>query len=201
MTSGEQQNEETNQWNIRLARTFRHTSEWSTEFGVSAEFGQLYNRTTEDSGTRWAAALHADSRFEDWGLQLEVIRYELSPRNPIGIDDRIVQFGAFGVDFPVAASGTVFVLNVSRDIPLALGPIEKLTVYNDYSVLVKDASPHESVLNVTGCLVTAGKMLVYIDLILGRNHVFLGPDNLGTGVGRGDGRFRARFNLNVGFYF
>lgn len=72
--SGTQQNEETNQVNGRVAYTLQHGDGFSTELGLSLMGGQVYNRTTNDSGDRWAGALHTTNKHT---LRS---KFELEPR-------------------------------------------------------------------------------------------------------------------------
>lgn len=53
---GDQQNEEINRLNLRLARTFGADSGCEHEIGLSGQRAQLYNAETDDSGDAWAAA-------------------------------------------------------------------------------------------------------------------------------------------------
>ncbi|MFO8085411.1 MAG: hypothetical protein R6U27_13955 [Desulfobacterales bacterium] len=197
-----QENEETNQFNLRLAYTFKHGSFGSTELGVSGQWGQLYNNTTDDEGDHWAAAAHLNGFYGPFNLMLEAIRYEYNPENPPGIDNDIIMMGAFADAFPVAAEGSIYVANLSYNFPVDWGPITSLTFYDDYSILVKDESDFEnSQINTLGCLISANPVYVYVDLIMGKNMIYLdGPqDSLAAG-NRGHG-WHTRFNVNVGYYF
>ncbi|MGM0428506.1 MAG: hypothetical protein ACQEQ7_14880 [Thermodesulfobacteriota bacterium] len=203
-----QTNEETNQINGRLAYTWDRSGLGSTELGLSGQLGQLYNRTTGSMGTHWAAAAHLNGFYGPWNLMLECARYSFSPKNPPGMDDRTVIMGAFGTAFPVAADGTLVVANLSYDFPLTLGPINKLTFYNDYSILLKDEDDfHNTQINTLGCLISAPPIYTYVDLVMGKNAPFLGvPTDIhstphGLGPGDPDADWETRFNINIGYYF
>ena len=92
--------------------------------------------------------------------------------------------------------------NLSYDLPVDFGPITKLTFYNDYSILVKDEDDFEdSKVNTLGFLISADPIYTYVDLIMGKNMIYLdGPrDSLAAGD-KGHG-WNTRFNVNVGYYF
>lgn len=204
VTQDDQQNEETNQFNIRLAYTLAHGESGSTELGVSGQWGQLYNDTTRDTGDRWAAAAHLNGLYGPFNLMLETVRYEFNPENPVGVSDRTVLVGAFAFPHEIAARGTLYVANLSYDLPVNWGPVSMLTFYDDYSRLVKDESDFEdSEINTLGCLVTAGPVYTYIDFIMGKNANFIGDggvDGFAAGRNRDEG-WSTKFNINVGYYF
>jgi len=198
-----QANEETNQFNARLAYTFEHSGLGSTEVGLSGQYGQLFNSITDGTGDHWAAAAHLNGYYGPFNLMLEAARYGFDPDNPADVDDDQILMGAFAVAAPVAAQGTVYVANLAYDVPVEWGPISLLTFYNDYSILVKDADDfNDSQINTLGCLVTAGPLYTYIDFILGKNAQFLGGGSEAFGAARdSDDDWNARFNINVGYYF
>ncbi|MGS0729745.1 hypothetical protein ACVBKF_26355, partial [Shewanella sp. 0m-11] len=63
-------NEETNQFNVRQTYTAEHEG-GQTTFGGSAQYGQIYNSNTGNNGDRYAVALHLDSSYKGWNLQLQ----------------------------------------------------------------------------------------------------------------------------------
>lgn len=195
-------NEETNQLNARVARTFEHGPGRRTEVGISGEWGQIYNEITDDTGARWAAGAHVDGHYGPWNPQLQAFHYEFDPDNPTGVSEERVQLGAFATRFLAPSEGTVLVANLAREIPFEPGPIDGLTCYNDYSVLLPDESDLEDVqINTTGCLVSAGPLASYVDLITGTGAPFLGvpPEELFSPIGDED--WNLRLNVNVGYYF
>lgn len=197
----EQENEETNQFNLRLAYTLDHGKLGNTELGVSGMWGQLYNRATEDMGDRWAAAAHVKGSYGGWGLMLQGAYYEFNPKNPEGVSNDTVVMGAFADAYEVAAKGTVLVANLSYTLPVELGPVTALTFYNDYSILMKDESDWtDSQVNTLGVMVSANPVYVYVDLTLGKNMVYLGGPGDALAGGEG-GNWRPQFNINVGYYF
>jgi len=203
-----QENEETNQINARLAYTWDHPQLGSTELGLSGQWGQLYNDRTASMGDHWAAAIHLNGFYGPWNVMLECARYDFSPKDPPGTDDRTVVMGGFDTAFPVASDGTLLVANVSYDVPVSWGPINKLRFYNDYSILIKDQYDfHNTQINTLGCLISAPPLYTYVDIITGKNAPFLGvPTDIhgtpqGLGPGDPDADWETRFNINIGYYF
>lgn len=195
---GAARNEETNTVNARAAYTLGR-GECTHEAGVSAQRGELFNLDTGDTGEHWAVAPHLDSHCGRWNVQLEAARYGYDARNPAGTDDDTITFGAFAATHEVAARGTVYVANIAYNVPTPWSGVKLLTCYNDYSVLDKDAEGFvDSRLNTTGCLLNIGPTYTYIDVIQGRNMVFLGGGSLGDG---GDDEWHTRFNVNFGVYW
>lgn len=199
---GDQANEETNQGNLRLAYLFDHGDWGNTELGVSGEYGQLYNTLTGADGEHWAGALHLNGRYGRWNLMLEAIRYAYSPENPAGVNDKTIRMGAFGASFPVAAEADVYVAGLSYDLPINWGPISTLTFYNDYSLIdKKEDSFEDSQLNTLGCLISAGPVYTYIDLIMGKNAIWVGGVNDPMAQGDPNADWETMLNINFGYYF
>lgn len=198
----QQDNEETNQVNLRVARSFELFSDLRAEIGVSGEWGQIRNDITDDMGDRWAAGAHLDADYRRWNLQLEAFAFEFDPRNPVGVSEESVLLGAFGSSFLAPAEGTVLVANLAREFPIDFGILRSITCYNNYSILLPDDDDFEGVqINTTGCLVSAGPVATYIDVIAGSGAPFLGvpPDDVFSPIARDD--WVVRFNINVGIYF
>ncbi len=192
-------NEETNQFNARFAYTLGQGTLCTHELGVSGLFGQLFNEGTAETGHRWAAAGHLDTRCGRWNLQLQAGRYKFVPVNPPGVSEATVMMGGFESAFDVAAEGTLAIANLAYELPPPWPLIDRLTCYNDYSVLIKDKDPfRDSMLNTTGCSLGIGPVFTYINLIQAKNMVFFGDGSLG---GKGDNDWDLRFNINVGYYY
>lgn len=196
-----QQNTETNQVNLRGERHLRLSDELRADVGLSLHGGQVYNRTTEEDGSRWAAAVHMDAKYESWNFQLQGIRYQYNPENPDDFSGRFVQKGAFDFPFLMASRANVLSANIARALDVSWGPITGTTCYNDFTWIDPAVGGSaESVQNVTGCSVAAGGVFAYLDWISGKNMWFVGGDGIGLG-GDSAGEWESRFNVNIGYYF
>ncbi len=196
-------NSETNQGNVRATYKIKHSDTSSTELGVSGRVGGLYNSSTDDLGYHWAAAAHVNGTYGPLNVQLQGIAYAFKPENPAGQDDTFVVMGAYDAPYMVAAEGYIATANIAYTLPVKVSPLDSLTFYNDYSVLLKTEDGFEpSHQNVTGVLVAAGSTYTYVDLAAGRNHPWLGPF-YGNALAAGDPDegWHARFNINIGWYF
>ena len=200
--SGVQQNEEENQVNLRIARQFEFKTDLKLETGLSAAVGQLYNRTTRKSGHYARGAAHLDLDSGPWEFQLQGTHYDYAPRNPAGVDNNVIQFGAFADTELVAAEGTLFNANIARKIDMSDNKhIDSMTCYNDYSYLAKHGTTSlpDSQMNVLGCSLGIGPIYTYVDWIAGKNAPFIGTsDALGPST---DNDWNSRINVNVGWYF
>lgn len=196
---GTARNEETNSVAARLAYTVNPGGECSHELGLSGQGGELYNLDTERTGDRWAAALHLDSRCGRWNGQLELGRYRYNPEHPAGVGDRTVTLGGFAASHAVAAEGTFAVANLAYNVPVEGPRLKLLTCYNDFSVLDKEPERFDnSYLNTTGCVAQIGPTYTYLDLIHGRNALYLGEGSL---AGGGSDDWERRLNINIGYYW
>ncbi len=195
-------NEETNQVNLRIANTIKHQHGNKTEIGVSGMVGQLYNSLTKDMGSRWAAAAHLNGFYGPFNLMLEGAWYGFNPENPAGMDDSTVLLGNYGDAYLLAAEGAIYTANLSYDVPIAWGPINKLTFYNDYNILIKNKDGFaDSQINIPGVMVTVGPVFTYFEAIMGKNAIFLGNEVDPMGKGHANAGWNVRYNINVGYYF
>lgn len=195
--------EETNQLDVRVALLLEHSAEASTELGLSGEIGRLTNDTSDTPGLHWAAAAHVAGSYGPVNLQLEAAYYRVEPELAPGQDDRFVVMGAYDAPYLVAAEALLLAANLAYTFPVVWGPLESITVYNDFSALLKAESSYEDTLmNVTGALFAAGPVYMYFDAAGGRNMPWLGG-GYGTGLAQGDPNadWEYRFNVNVGWYF
>lgn len=196
---GEQQNEEINQFNARLAYTLGQGSSCETELGGSAQVAEVYNASTDRRGDHWAGALHLDSRCGRWNLQLQGIRYDYAPANPAGISRDSVRVGAFAGSYDIAGEADVLVANLAYNFASPWPFIDQITCYNDYSRLFKDGDGQlDSQINTLGCAIGSGPLFTYVDYILANNMAFFGN---GSMAGGGEDEWRGRFNVNIGFYW
>jgi len=196
---GDQRNEESNRVNVRLAYTLGAGSSCQHELGVSGQWGQIYNATTDENGDQWATAAHLDSHCGRWNLQLQAARYEFDTKTPPGVRDDVVRLGAFETSFDIAAEATMLVANLAYNFDVPWSFLDSVTCYNDYSRLIKDEDAFEpSQLNTTGCALSKGPVFAYFDVIQASNMVFFGDGSL---AGGDDDEWRTRYNINIGYYW
>lgn len=109
-------NEETNQVNLRQTYTFEHEG-GQTTFGGSIEVGQIYNSSTGNNGDRYAAALHLDSSYKGWNLQLQAMQYEYDAAD--AIDPNKIGISVVSWQYEIASKGQVYNLNLAKTFPPA----------------------------------------------------------------------------------
>lgn len=196
---GEQQNEEINQLNGRVAYTFGRGSNCETEVGASLEAGQVYNTVTVERGDHRAYGLHLDSRCGRWNFQLQGTSYEYDVRDPVGVDSAVVRMGAFAGAYDIDSDADILVANVAYNLPSPWEAIDSVTCYNDYSRLYKSlAGATDSQVNTIGCAIGSGPIFTYVDYILARNMPYFGAGSL---AGGGEDDWQSRLNINIGYYW
>lgn len=201
VTGGDQQNTETNQLNFRAERHLNFSEQVRADLGLSLQAGQMYNRATEKNGDRWAIGAHMDYYHGPWNLRLQALRYSYKPENPDGVSDDFVQKGAFAFPFLIAAQADVYTYSVSRSFSVDWGPVTGVNCYNEGTFIEPDVdNSARSIQSVTGCAVGAGAVYAYFDWIAGQNMWFAGGDGIGLD-GSTAGKWRSRFNVNIGYYF
>lgn len=203
-------NRESNQLNARVAYKLDHDEAGATEVGVSGRVGGLYNDATQDYGYHWAAAAHADGRYGPLHVQLQGLAYQLNPSNPAGQSDDFIIMGAFDAPYMVASAGYLFLANVAYTLPVNRGPLDEITLYNDYSILLKSEGSYPITHHeVVGLMAHAGPIYTFVDLAIGSHHPWLGP-SYGTAFAAGninadgtleDNPWHTRLNVNLGYYF
>ncbi|WP_051234490.1 hypothetical protein [Marinimicrobium agarilyticum] len=195
---GDQQNEEVNQLNARVAYTFGLGTNCETEVGASAQAGEVYNTTTGRRGDHSAGAAHLDSRCGRWNLQLKGASYEYDPANPQGVDPRTVQVGAFAGTYDIAGEADILVANLAYNLPSPWESVDSITCYNDYSRLYKADRALDSRINTLGCAIGSGPLFTYVDYIMANNMPYFGSGSL---AGGGEDEWHSRLNINIGFYW
>jgi hypothetical protein len=195
--------EETNQGNLRVAYTFDHGDFGSSEIGLSGQYGQLYNNDNGNFGSHSAAGLHFNGTYKGFNVKLAGMMYDLDPDTAGGPEAKMMEFGAYDAPYNVAAKASLFVAGLAYTIPINWGPLDSITVYNDYSHMIKDEDDWEdSLMNVFGFMLASGPVYTYFDVAMGKDHPWLGPNwTNGLAMGDPDADWETRFNINMGIYF
>ncbi|MUP41466.1 hypothetical protein [Christiangramia aestuarii] len=194
-------NKETNQLNGKII--YKPESFKQHKIGASVQYGQIYNLDTEDTGDRYALAVHYDYQTEDWIVKAQALTSGFNPKNAPGESRDVIQMGAFGAPYEVAADFEIYNLGVSRILDIDTKLFKHIEVYNDFGYMHKRKKGFEdSFMNVTGVLFSSGPIYCFIDYAAGYNHSWLGGDYVDDfSVGDPDAKWEARFNINIGYYF
>ena len=181
---------EYNTFSGRFGYHLQH-GEIQTELGVSALAGGLHDGNRR-AGDYNAWALHLNSNYQRWNLQLQYSQYQYDIDNV----DRIA-VGAYAFYDSIAAEASSATANIAYSLPVQWGPVTGLQFYNDFS-LVYDKSDQSAntMMNVTGFSVAAGGLFTYFDLVHARNQPFIG-----SSMAADSNETERRFNINVGYYF
>ena len=192
--------EESGQLNARIERNLT-TENTKHKIGASLQYSLLDYLPTTDTQVAgedtdgYAASFHWQVDWAKWQGQFQYMYYEYDMP-----DSNRIALSAFAFPFEIASSADVLTLNVSRSIDVDWGPITNLNCYNDFSqVFASGEGLEDSIQNVTGCAITAGKFYSYVDWIAGNNMWFInGP---GVGISNGPTEWSSRLNINIGLYF
>lgn len=169
------------------------------EFGLSGLFGQLYNLDEQKNGNRWSYAIHAKLNFRNLEFKTQFTQYKM---NPSGEKKELIQMGAFNSTYWIATSGMTYSACLSYTLSLQRKIVDEIKFYNDFSALNKnEASFNNSYQNDIGCQITAGPVIVYADLIFGKNHAWFGNDWDCAFAGGNSNKWNTRLNINFGYYF
>ncbi|NJW53752.1 hypothetical protein HC175_12560 [Salinimicrobium sp. CDJ15-91] len=194
-------NKEVHQANIKLL--YKWGDSTRSRLGFSGQYGGLYNIETKETGDHYALAVHYEAGYKLWNLKTEAMLVSHRPEDAEGTSEETITMAAYGAPYEVAADFNLYTLAVARDVPVSWGPVSNLQFYNDFGYMQKAQSGFEdSVMNVTGILVTAGNLYTYIDYAAGYNHSWLGGNFVNDfAAGNPNAKWEARFNINFGYYF
>ncbi|HKJ68278.1 MAG TPA: hypothetical protein VKA68_10015, partial [bacterium] len=204
LPTDEQDNSERNQVNGRVAYTLDHGETGSSEIGVSAQYGGIYNAQLEKFGSHNAVAIHLNGNYGRFNVKSEYVRFNHKAYNNQGEMMDIIQMGAYGFGtYPVAAEVSMYVLGVAYSLLVDIGPVSNITFYDDYTYTDKTkANFFDTQQNTLGFSIAAGGVFAYFDIATGKNHPWL-TDSFGTGLGQGVSgtEWNTRYNINIGYYF
>ena len=195
-------NKEVNQLDGRIIYILSNT-ELSQKLGASLQYGGLYNLNTRRMGCHYAFAFHYELEVKKWDFKAQITKYQYLPESPIGESNDVIALTAYGAPYLAASKAFLYTLASGYSIPLDWGPVKNLTLYDDFGFMDKaQDSFSNTYMNVTGAMIAAGDIIVYLDIAAGKNHPWLGPDwTGGLGAGEPDASWSARCNLNIGYYF
>lgn len=147
-----------------------------------------------NAGDHNAYAIHAKGNIDNFGFMFQYTDYEYD------LNDKadFVTVGAYAFYDTIPAEAKIYNLNLSYSLPVEIGPITNLTFYNDYNVMTDKSGDlkEDTMMNVTGVMVTSGNLYTLVDFAIGQNQPFLG----GSLAGDSDEK-NSRFNINFGYYF
>ncbi|QQX79851.1 hypothetical protein JK628_20470 [Shewanella sp. KX20019] len=194
----EYNNEETNQFNVRQTYTAEHEG-GQTTFGGSVQYGQIYNSKTGNNGDRYAVALHLDSSYKDWNLQLQAMQYEYDAAD--AEDPNKIGVSVVSWQYEIASKGQSYSVNLAKTFNTDWGSVK---CYNDFGLMTPDVDDDDydnSMQNVTGCAISAGPTYTMVDFVMGKNMTFSTANNDHVGLPEMGDDWDKRVNINFGYYF
>ncbi|KFZ39264.1 hypothetical protein HR45_02430 [Shewanella mangrovi] len=190
--------EEAGQLNARVEKQLS-VGDAAHKLGASFQWSEFdyvpsENAVAGEDTDGYAAAVHWQMDWRKWQTQLQYIHYDYDFP-----DDRMAM-SAFAYPFEIASKADVYSANLAHSMDVSWGPISNVNCYNDFTyTAASGAGLDNSIQNVTGCMLTAGKFYTYVDWIAGKNMWFAnGP---GIGIAEGENGWHSRLNINIGLYF
>jgi len=166
------------------------------KLGGGLRVGKIEHLTSGDKELHTAGALHVELKQGGWLTQLQWKYYHYDVPG-----DFIQLTGFYDPAFTIASAAHVPTFNVAYTLPNT-GWFDAIMCYNNFSSVVSSGSAvglGESHQNVTGCEITKGKVITYIDWVASRNAYSGGS---GSGFGIYDKNEWVSFlNVNIGYYF
>ncbi|WMI66522.1 hypothetical protein RBH94_05010 [Aestuariibaculum sp. YM273] len=195
-------NKEVNQVNAKINYLFSGKTTMH-KLGASIQYGGLYNLDTENMGSHYAIAIHYELFVGHFDVKAQLSKYKYNPENPLGEANNVIAMTAYGAPYLVASEGSTYTLGAAYNIPVKWHPVSNIQIYNDFGYINKNESDFENTLmNVTGALITAGNIYTYVDFAAGKNQPWLGPVWTGAlASGTANANWEMRFNVNIGYYF
>ncbi|WP_194757264.1 carbohydrate porin [Aliidiomarina indica] len=183
---------ESNTFMVRAARKWQLAPEQSLEVGMSGQYGR-FNDGVANIGDRQNIGIHAIYNTGPWEFQTQYAQYDYT----FDMENAGVVVGAYAYFETIPSRADLWTANLAYSMPVQFGPISNLLWYNNYSLMTnKREFADDTWMNVLGVAVTAGGLYTYFDLVMARNHPFIGGS---TGVDGGS--TNTRFNINFGYYF
>lgn len=195
-------NKEVNQINGRLVYKYGNDNV-KARFGLSVQYGGLYNLDTEDMGNRYALALHHNLTVGKWNIKAQWVNYKYNAENPVGESDDVIAMTAYDAPYLVASEASLYTLSVAYKIPLKGKLFNSISVYNDFGLMDKKTPGFkDSYMNVLGTMITAGNLYTYVDFAAGKSQPWLGGDwTTALADAKPNAEWEMRFNINIGYYF
>jgi hypothetical protein len=201
--------EEEHQFNFRAIYTLE-SDNFTTDLGVSLQYGMLDSNGPQDDGDHYAGSVHASTSIGNLTIapQLTYYNYDVDDEQPLGTD-KLVLFGAYDYTTAVATEAYVAALSVSYKIETPqLNWLDYVLPYVEYSSIIKEDDEilgddvNDSDMFVIGAAWANGGWYIYTDLAMSDGNDFVGTESGWERMGRNsDNEWEYRGNINFGYYF
>lgn len=201
-SDGLYRNKEINQFNMKVVRKFSD-GKINHHFGISAQYGAIYNLDTENSGNHYALAAHYELKAGNFDLKVQATKFKYNPEHPVDQRTDVIAMTAYGFPYLAASEAATYTIAPAYSVPVSWGPISNLQFYNDFGYMDKtNDSFEDTFMNVTGVLISAGNVYTYIDLAQGKDQPWIGSEwTNALSEGTPEANWETRFNINIGYYF
>lgn len=188
------ENIETNQLNFRADYLLPFSSvEWS--IGTAILYGQLYNSSVNQLGSRLAYEIHSEFSYKILHLNLQGTFYDYQQKLPDGstIDDyNFINVSSWNFAYEIPSKANIISSSAAIDI---IG--DKLTAHVNYSYLWGGTSDASSYIFTTGLRTFWNSFDAFLEVYYGKNDPQLSGNT--SGYGRNGNTYDTRIDLRL-FY-
>ena len=188
----EKENAETNQFNIRAQYSFPFKS-FYLNIGASVLYGELYNNTVDDLGTRLAYEFHSEFEYKIFHINFQGTFYDYKQKLPdTATDDdyNFINVCSWNFAYEIPSKTNIVSSSAALDI---IG--ERLTAYVNYSYLWGGTAEASSKLFTTGVRSLWKSFEAFLELYNGINDPQLSGN--ASGYGRDAGTNDLRVDLRL----
>ena len=187
-------NEEVNQFNLRF-EVSPSINDLDLKIGLSGMGGQIYNKSMDDNGTRYAAAVHTALNYNNLHINAQQTLYNYSQ---ILVDTAtqdhldFINVSSWGFAYEIPVSANIFSASAAYNI---IG--DKLTIHANYSYLWGGTSQADSQLLTAGIRTIWDSFEVFAEVYHGIND----PQLSGTASGYGRDSNSNDLRVEVRFFY
>jgi hypothetical protein len=194
LISMEKNNEEVNQLNLRLELS-PSINNIKMDFGLSGMAGQIYSKSQDENGTRYAAALHAAVNINKFHFNAQQTWYNYTQiLADSATQDQLdfINVSSWGFAYEIPVSADIFSASAAYDI---IG--DKLSIHANYSYLWGGTSQASSQLITAGVRTIWDTFEVFAEVYHGIND----PQLSGISSGYGRNFSSSDLRIDVRFFY
>jgi len=159
ITGNQKRNEETNQFNINVFWE-KTISSYNIKLGASGMGGQIYNIDIDNFGSRFAGAVYARFNYNILHITAQDIFYDYKQVLPgnNSVDKNFINVCSWEIAYEIPSKSNIFTSSIAVDLFK-----DKITVYNNFSLLSGGNSINNSMLITNGLRTFFGHIEVFFE--------------------------------------
>lgn len=174
------------------------------QIGASGFVGQTLNGATLEMGSRYALAAHYIATLGQLQFKAQYTRMDIRAYDQ-GQRLEAIPLNGLGGTYTLEPTTDTYNLGLVWRRDNLKGLVDRVSLFSDWSIISKPKAPsgHTTVQGMTGCMFGIGGLETYVELMVARNHPYLGSNSNGNAMARGyrDGNYSLGLNVNIGYYF